>query len=383
MLAAAAKPMSVTKLGIGGSEQGNFVARLEPAPQGVDYDFTILPAESLSSSLVSQIRARFRYKTYKGRTAQPLKRLPITEMKPWFFDIPNRLQVLFVKPKPLRVSVRPLDLPDMWADYRPQKASWMNSFLAHLMLVAIITVPFYVQRLLNPPVAEGTDYEVIDISPYLMQLPGSDRKAGGGGGGGDRSPTPAPKGSIPKFDLMQFTPPQAVLKNLEPELPADPSLLGPPHLRLPQMNLAQLGDPMGPDFGPPSSGPGFGGGIGSGEGTGIGSGRGGGLGPGFGGGTGGGAYSVGGNVSAPVPIYKPEPPYSEEARKAKYQGVVVLLIVVDRQGNVADISILKPLGMGLDEKAVTTVRTWKFHPARRNNTPVAVRVSVEITFRLF
>lgn len=375
--------MSITKLGIAESEKGNFVVRLEPAPPGVDYGFTILPSGSLVSSIAAQIRARFRHQNYKGRTARPLDRLPITEMKPWFLDIPNRLRILFAKPKPWQGPVQPLKLPDMWADYQPQKASWMNSALAHLMLVAILTVPFYVQGLLNPTVAESTTYEIIDISPYLLQLPGSDRKAGGGGGGGDRSPTPAPKGSIPRFDLMQFTPPQVVLKNLEPELPADPSLLGPPQLRLPAMNLAQLGDPMGPDFGPPSNGPGFGGGIGSGEGTGIGSGRGGGLGPGEGGGTGGGAYSVGGNVSAPVPIYKPEPPYSEEARKAKYQGTVVLLIVVDSQGDVADVSILKPLGMGLDEKAVSTVWTWKFHPAQRNNTPVAVRVSVEITFRLF
>ena len=375
--------MSITKLGIAGSEKGKFASRLEPAPPGVDYGFTILPSDSLASSIASQFRARFRHKNYRGRTAQPLNRLPITEMKPWFLDIPNRLRILFAKPKPWKGLVQPLELPDMWADYRPQKASWMNSALAHLMLVAILTVPFYVQGLLNPPVAESTTYEIIDISPYLMQLPGSDKKAGGGGGGGDRSPTPAVQGSIPRFDIMQFTPPQAVLKNLEPELPADPSLLGPPQLRLPAMNLAQLGDPMGPDFGLPSNGPGFGGGIGSGEGTGIGSGRGGGLGPGRGGGTGGGAYSVGGNVSAPVPIYKPEPPYSEEARKAKYQGTVVLLIVVDSQGDVADVSVLKPLGMGLDEKAVSTVRTWKFHPALRNNTPVAVRVSVEITFRLF
>ena len=375
--------MSITKLGIAGSEKAKFVSRLEPAPPGVDYGFTILPSDSLASSIASQCRARFRHKNYRGRTARPLNRLPITEMKPWFLDIPNRLRILFAKPKPWKGQVQPLELPDMWADYQPHKASWMNSALAHLMLVAILTVPFYVQGLLNPPVAESTTYEIIDISPYLMQLPGSDKQAGGGGGGGDRSPTPAVQGSIPRFDIMQFTPPQAVLKNLEPELPADPSLLGPPQLRLPAMNLAQLGDPMGPDFGLPSNGPGFGGGIGSGEGTGIGSGRGGGLGPGRGGGTGGGAYSVGGNIAAPVPIYKPEPPYSEEARKAKYQGTVVLLIVVDSQGDVADVSVLKPLGMGLDEKAVSTVRTWKFHPALRNNTPVAVRVSVEITFRLF
>ena len=96
-----------------------------------------------------------------------------------------------------------------------------------------------------------------------------------------------------------------------------------------------------------------------------------------------GVYSVGGNVAAPVPIYQPWPPYSEEARKAKYQGTVVLLIGVDQKGNVRDVQVSKPLGLGLDEKAVETVRTWKFRPAMRYNCPVAVRVSVEVAFRLY
>ena len=78
---------------------------------------------------------------------------------------------------------------------------------------------------------------------------------------------------------------------------------------------------------------------------------------------GGGVYSVGGGVSEPIPIYKPEPAYSEEARKAKYQGTVVLWIVVDAAGAVTDCRVVKPLGLGLDEKAVETVRTWKFKPA--------------------
>jgi TonB family protein len=107
------------------------------------------------------------------------------------------------------------------------------------------------------------------------------------------------------------------------------------------------------------------------------------LGPGEGGGTGGGIYSVGGGVSAPIPIYKPEPAYSEEARKAKYQGTVVLWIVVDTQGNVTDPRVVRPLGLGLDEKALETVRTWKFKPALRNGSPVPVRVIVEVSFRLF
>ena len=86
---------------------------------------------------------------------------------------------------------------------------------------------------------------------------------------------------------------------------------------------------------------------------------------------------------APIPIYKPEPPYSEEARKAKYQGTVVLWIVVDAQGNVSDARVVKPLGLGLDEKAVETVHTWKFKPAMRNGAAVPVRVMVEVSFRLF
>ena len=188
---------------------------------------------------------------------------------------------------------------------------------------------------------------------------------------------------MPKFAKVQFAPPMAVLPNPEPKLPVQPNLLGPPDLKLPQMAMNMpWGDPQGVS-GPPSNGPGFGGGIGSGEGTGIGSGKGGGLGPGEGGGFGGGAYSVGGSVTAPIAIYKPEPPYSEEARKAKYQGTVVLWIVVDTAGNVTDQRVVKPLGLGLDEKALETVRTWKFKPALRNGTPVPVRVMVEVSFRLF
>ena len=160
-------------------------------------------------------------------------------------------------------------------------------------------------------------------------------------------------------------------------------MLGAPELKLPQMamNSPVWGDPLGV-AGPPSNGPGTGGGIGSGEGTGIGSGKGGGLGPGEGGGYGGGPYSVGGGVSAPIPIYKPEPAYSEEARKAKFQGTVTLWIVVDAQGLVRSVRVVKPLGMRLDEEAERTVTTWRFKPALQHGVPVQVQVFVEVSFRL-
>jgi len=92
---------------------------------------------------------------------------------------------------------------------------------------------------------------------------------------------------------------------------------------------------------------------------------------------------VGGGVSAPRTIFSPDPEYSEEARKAKYQGTVVLWVIVGPDGRTRDIRIQRSLGMGLDEKAIGAVRTWKFEPARKNGTPVAVQVSIEITFRLY
>lgn len=94
--------------------------------------------------------------------------------------------------------------------------------------------------------------------------------------------------------------------------------------------------------------------------------------------------SVSKDVSPPAPIFKPDPAYTKQAGKKKVTGVVVLLIVVDTRGNVTDVQqVSKPLGGGLDEKAIETVRTWKFNPALRNGVPVRVRVTVEISFRLF
>lgn len=90
-----------------------------------------------------------------------------------------------------------------------------------------------------------------------------------------------------------------------------------------------------------------------------------------------------GDVTAPLPDYKPEPPYSEKARMVKYQGTVVLWLVVNAQGDVEKANVVKPLGLGLDQNALRTVRTWKFKPATRNGVGVPVRIMVEVSFRLF
>ena len=88
-------------------------------------------------------------------------------------------------------------------------------------------------------------------------------------------------------------------------------------------------------------------------------------------------------MSAPRPIYSPDPEYSDEARKARHQGTIVLWIIVGPDGSTHDIRVRRSLGMGLDEKAIAAVSTWKFEPARRNGVAIAVEVNIEITFRLY
>ena len=220
---------------------------------------------------------------------------------------------------------------------------------------------------------------VTDVSPYI--LPSSATRSGGGGGGGDGDKLSASKGSPPKFAREQITPPAVVVRNDNPKLAVAPTVVGPPQLQLPQM--AAMGDPLSVVLGPPSSGTGSGAGIGSGSGGGVGSGRGPGVGPGTGGGIGGGPYHVGGGVSAPRTLYAPDPEYSEEARRARVQGSVLLALIVGPDGNPHDLHLMRSLGMGLDDKALEAVRTWRFEPARKDGVPVAVRISVEVNFRLY
>ncbi len=408
-----------------------------PPPAAKDYKFTFVESPSLFVSACQQIRDWFREpkSTVPAQYFRGSVHLPATDMRPWFMDLPAQLKVAFEKPadpigkynyqqqekRAVCAIVFGIVLgaicwiwrggifvvlgvvagfvlgelvgalvyknreypPDIWRDYRLQAASYVNSVLVHAVALTMLFLPYFLSRLWQP-VKAATKPEVVDISPYIPVLPEvKGKKAGGGGGGGDRSPTPASKGAVPKFSRTPLAPPVAVIPNPAPQLPVAPALLGPPELKLPQMSSNMpWGDPAGV-IGPASNGPGYGGGIGTGHGGGIGSGSGGGLGPGEGGGMGGGVYSVGGGVSEPIPIYKPDPPYSEDARKAKYQGTVVLFVIIDASGNVAKCQVIKPLGLGLDEKALETVKTWKFKPAMKNGVAVPVQVTVEVSFRLF
>lgn len=301
----------------------------------------------------------------------------------------SRIKELFFPTKlpPLQVTSKPIKVRDIWS--KDENFGWTQAiaFAVHVGIVLLLVVPFAwygMQSTIQAKNKSGLDVTPLDISPYVSKLPAGNNKAGGGGGGGDRSITPATKGRAPKFAMTQFTPPTAVLKNLNPKLPMDPSLLGPPELKVSNPALSNFGDPLAATVNM-SNGPGGGGGIGSGEGGGIGSGSGGGLGPGEGGGTGGGVFRAGVNgVGTPACFYMPNPPYSEEARKAKYSGIVLVEAIVTVDGRVTNPRVIRSPGLGLDDSTINTMKTWKCKPAvGPNGKPVPTLVPFEVNFRLY
>jgi protein TonB len=267
--------------------------------------------------------------------------------------------------------------------YPVRRTNFAASFALHAVAIAALLLStLWISQ--HPQQLKQSVISIIgatDISPYVA--PPSEDKLHGGGGGGNRDQIEASKGAPPKFADEQFTPPVRVIHNQNPALPMNPTVIGPPQVKLAQ-NMPLLGDPYSHNVnGPESNGIGSGGGIGSGSGGGVGSGRGPGVGPGWGGGFGGGAYHVGGGVSAPRLIEKTEPEYSEEGRKTKTQGTVVVECVVGPDGRVHSTRVVKSLGMGLDEKALEALRYWKFEPSRKDGQPVSVLVNVEVNFRLY
>jgi TonB family protein len=288
------------------------------------------------------------------------------------------------KQAPLVLTSKPIPVKDIWGFYDYKKNGALYSSLVHVLaLAAIIGGTIWAGRIVKQVIKPQENVTLV-APDDIPTLPPSKTVAGGGGGGGDRDKLQAPKGKLPKFSMEQITPPAVVVRNPNPKLAVEPTVVVPPDIKLAQASIPTLGDPMSHlPSGPPSNGTGSGGGIGSGNGGGVGSGEGPGVGPGHGGGIGGGAFRVGGGVSAPRAVYAPDPEYSEEARKAKFQGVCVLWLVVGPDGRPRDIRVARTLGLGLDEKAIEAVKNWKFEPALKDGKPVAVQINVEVSFRLY
>src|SRR5438445_4173780 len=292
----------------------------------------------------------------------------------------TRIKEFFSPPRqaPLPFAVKPIKVKEIWS--KDEKFGWSQAIAFGLhgaLLFGLLVIPI-LTRVLPSTEAKNKQIDMtpLDISPYVAKLPAGADKAGGGGGANNHTLTPTSKGKLPKFKWTQFTPPQAKIENLNPKLAMDPSLLGPPDLKVPSPNMANFGDPLAK--GVTDS-------LGNGNGTGIGSGSGGGLGPGEGGGTGGGVFRAGINgVGIRVCFYQPPPAYADEARKAKYQGTVLLDVTVTADGRVISPNVIKGPGLGLEEKALSQVKNWKMRPALGpSGKPVNCRVQIEVTFHLY
>ena len=207
---------------------------------------------------------------------------------------------------------------------------------------------------------------------YLMQL----GKGGGGGGGGLREKTPPP----PAKRKAAVTLPKRPASPVPPPPPPPPAVQAPVK-SIPADPVESPGLPEAPPRAP-SRGTGDRGGVGAGSGQGVGEGTGGGLGAGTGGGTGGGVYQPGAGIDPPTLVREVRPVYTDEARRQRIEGDVILEIVVRSDGSVGSIRVKHSLGGGLDQRAIDAVRQWRFNPARRHGTPVDVAVEVAVGFKL-
>jgi TonB family protein len=291
----------------------------------------------------------------------------------WLKSLINNIKDLVHPPKlpPLEITSKPVEVGSIWGAYSGgETRSGATSILIHVGVVALLLLLFQ-SPTVRKAIKNATD--IYYVPPYVPKLPPAKTEAGGGGGGGMKTPTPVSRGAAPKMAKVFQPPTLAVPK---PTLPLVPTINAP----APQIVNDQYGDPLS-KLDPTSGGQGSHG-LGSGTGGGIGPGNGDGYGPGSGGGIGGGAYRIGGEVSAPVLVNKVEPEYSEEARKAKYSGEVLLSIVVDANGLPRDIKVVRPLGLGLDEKAIEAVMKWRFRAGMKGGRPVATQAQVVVNFRL-
>jgi protein TonB len=304
------------------------------------------------------------------------------EEKPVWVGLWESIQDVFFPKKlpPLELTSTPIPVPDRLAvktnPWAVGSATFVNG--AILLLVLYLGARAVINKIVPPHQVTN-----IDVGNFDLSAPKSAQTAGGGGGGGDKSIVDPIKGKLPDRSKAPVTPPMVPILD-KPKLEVPSAIAVQQDIKLPDNALPNIGVTNSANVQLASNGQGTGSGMGTGSGGGLGSGTGNGWGPGTGGNAGGGLFRIGGGVSAPVPIVSPEAEFSDEARRAKYQGVCLVSLIVDAQGNPQNPRVIRALGMGLDEKALEAVRKYKFKPALKDGkTPVPVMITIEVNFRLY
>lgn len=287
------------------------------------------------------------------------------EEKSTFTDLYENLRDIFFPPKlpPLELTSTPIPVPDrMKVKANPWAvgiAAVVNGAL--LALFIFLGVKTIIQQQKKNEIVTPLEVKT-DFKP-----PKALTAAGGGGGSPDK--VDASKGRIPP----KAPPTVDVPKIIQPPTPTIDV----------QTDIKIPDNPTLPNFGMSKSPNVVPGSLGNGSGMGVGNGHGNGFGDGSGGNIGGGVYTPGGAISAPEITTEVDAEFSDEARKAKYQGVVVVSLIVDAQGNPQNVHVTRPLGMGLDEKAIEAVKKFRFKPGKKDGKAVPTYASIEVNFRLY
>jgi periplasmic protein TonB len=301
----------------------------------------------------------------------------------------------------------PLFIPSVFCDpeglvlerVQGRTRKWEASMVS--VVIHVLVLVFLFILVTKPPIVASPPDEdkSVMVLPRTFTSHRADGKKGGGGGGGgkDELTQPSP-GGLADGHKNQIVPPQLDIPKVL--LPSDEPMQDTPSIQTPfdilQDHSIDPGDITAPPTAVRSNGNGTGGGMGSGKGTGQGSGEGSGAGKGKGSGignkwgdgigddVGSGVYSPENLEKEPRALIQPLPPYTEDARKARIEGVVLLQAIIRKDGTVDSFKVLKGLGHGLDDSAINTISTkWRFSPGTFKGNPVNVIANIEVRFRMF
>ena len=264
---------------------------------------------------------------------------------------------------------------------------------------AVLSLAFLAVPRINRGLPHDENAVFLNSPMTLPFFEGESQTGGGGGGGGNHEQGPWATGQLPHATRIQLLSPEpqrpTPMKSAEELLAILPSIQAP--IDIPQEHSLPIGDPIALPNASLSSGPGSDGGIGSGRRQGIGSGDGPGYGPGKNGGMGGGPDGGIGNqggigiypagtagLKRPVPLAQPQPFYTEDARRSRIEGRLILQAIVRKNGEVDVVRVVRGLGFGLDESAIKTITSsWRFTPGTLNGVPVDVQANIQVDFRMY
>jgi periplasmic protein TonB len=303
------------------------------------------------------------------------------EEKPLWTGLYENVRDVFFAPRlpPLELTSVPIPVPDRMAVKTNPWAVGTSAIINGLLLALVLYLGIRTALHQAPQRVDSHHLDLSDFAPFASSPKHS---PSGGGGGGSNDPTVPTVGRLPRFAKVQLTPPE-VQTFENPKLAIDPAIEVQPDLKLPNdPTLPNLGVHESASVRLLSGGPGSHG-IGVGISGGVGPGDGMGVGQGSDHNVGDNVYTPGGGITNPVPIVTPEAEFSDEARRAKYQGICMISVIIDTHGYPQNPRVVQRLGMGLDEKALEAVSKYRFKPALKDGQPVPVRIVVAVNFRLY